>query len=80
MIDEFVVVYPNIESLHLENLLVTNSRARSDVDCLSSIRFKALTSLSLKGFHADEGTFLLPVNSIFLLFKSPFKDFYLYLC
>jgi len=58
MIEEFAIVYPNLASLYL--LSYDNGVIQFDDECLSSIRFPNLTSLSLDGFNV-EGSFLLPV-------------------
>lgn len=55
MLEEFAIVYPNIESLHLKRY--DNGVNQSDDECLSSIQFSKLTSLSLEGFNVN-GSFL----------------------
>ena len=65
MIDEFVVVYPNVEVLVLIRTLDLNDlESRSDVECLSSIRFPRLTSLDLQEFNLQDGSFLPVVTLI----------------
>jgi len=70
MIDEFVMNYPNIEALHLENIedqddrFAMNFANPDDRDCLSFISFPRLTKLSLQGFHLHDGLFLLSVFKI----------------
>jgi len=59
MVDEFVVVYPNIEVLELTSTLDLNDlESRSDMECLSSIRFLRLISLGLQEFNLRDGSFL----------------------
>ncbi len=54
-------VYPNVESLYLYNRDDSNS-ILEDQECLSSINFPNLTSISLKRFKFNDGAFFLPVN------------------
>jgi len=61
MVDEFVIVYPNIEAFYLESSTMYLTEA--DTDCLSAIHFKRLTSLGLEGFYLKDGSFLLPVTN-----------------
>ncbi len=66
MVDEFVKNYPNIEALHLESTadqygFEMDLENPDDTDCLSSICFPRLTSLSLQRFKLHDGAFLLPV-------------------
>jgi len=65
MIDGFVVNYPNIEALHLENTEHQNPDHR---DCLSLISFPRLIKLSLQGFHLHDGLFLLSVIKFYINF------------
>lgn len=65
MVDEFVIVYPNIEVLYLESSTMYLTKA--DTDCLSAIHFKRLTSLGLEGFYLRDGSFLLPVTDIVIV-------------
>jgi len=59
MVEEFTVVYPNIEVLQLVSDLDLNDLdSRSDVECLSTIRFPWLNSLSLEEFNLLDGSFL----------------------
>lgn len=64
MIDQFVMVYPNVERLHLERFETADEIQTGDRDdeCLSSIQFPNLITLSLEGFNLN-GSFLLPVNN-----------------
>jgi len=70
MIDEFVMNYPNIEALHLENTEDQDDHFKKDFenqvdrDSLSFISFPRLTKLSLQGFHLHDGLFLLSVFNI----------------
>ncbi len=54
--------YPNLENLQLS---VDRYEAipYDDEACLSAINFSKLTSLSLRGFNLQDGTFLLSVIS-----------------
>ena len=54
-------VYPNVENLYLYNRENSND-ILEDQECLSSINFPNLTSLSLKRFKIHDGAFFLPVN------------------
>jgi len=64
MIDGFVVVYPNIESLCLHSKIKRDDRLiRSDQDCLNAIQFSRLTTLILSNFNFMDGSFLPKVNS-----------------
>ncbi len=70
MIDGFVMNYPNIEALHLENTENQDDRFEmnfenpDDRDCLSFISFPRLTKLSLQGFYLHDDLFLLSVFEI----------------
>ena len=67
MVDEFVVVYPNIEVLELTSTLDLNDlESRSDMECLSSIRFPRLISLGLQEFNLQDGSFLPAVTWIII--------------
>jgi len=70
MVDEWVLVYPNIESLFLDNTGKNDNdeekleeKALQDTDLLSAIHFQRLTSVYLQGFHLHDGAFLLRVTS-----------------
>ena len=68
MMDEFLVVYPNIEVLELTSTLNLNDlESRSDVECISSIRFPRLTSLGLQEFNLQDGSFLPVVTLIIII-------------
>ncbi len=47
MVDDFVKIYPNLETVYLENILTiaynTDDNFRIDEECLNGIRFKRLT-------------------------------------
>jgi len=64
MVEDFVKVYPNLETIYLENVLTiaynTDDKFRIDEECLTGVRFKRLTSIYLSGFHIN-GSFLKPV-------------------
>ena len=66
MVDDFVKVYPNLETISLKNLLTvaysTDDTFQIDEECLTGIRFKSLTSITLSGFHIN-GSFL---KSVFI--------------
>jgi len=63
MVDEWVLVYPNIGSLFLENTGYNGNeeKALQHSDLLSAIHFDRLTSVYLQGFHLHDGAFLLRV-------------------
>ena len=65
MVEDFVKVYPNLETIYLENVLTiaydTDDKFQIDEECLNCIRFKHLTSIYLSGFHIN-GSFLKPVG------------------
>lgn len=64
IVESFVKVYSNLETLCL-----INEDRRDDIsmvqDCLSSIKFPNLTSLSLRRFKFHDGAFLLQVIVLF---------------
>ncbi len=68
-------MYPNIEVLELVSSLDLNDlESRSDVECLSSIRFPRLTSLGLQEFNLQDGSFL-PSVTFTIIFKSAISSF-----
>jgi len=64
MVDEFVLFYPNIETLYLESTIDENDLLiRSDPECLNAIQFPRLTTLGLQEFNLLDGSFLPKVNA-----------------
>lgn len=63
MIDSLSKVYLNVETLWLRSK--NNEKTTDQDECLSSIKFKNLTSLSLNDFRLRDGAFLLPVRKDF---------------
>ena len=64
IVDSFVKVYSNLETLYLSNEDLSDDIS-IDQDALSSIKFPNLTSLSLRGFRFHDGAFLLKVIVIY---------------
>ena len=62
VVDVFTKLYPNIESLQLNNKGSYQGMLKAR-ECLSAISFRNLTSLQLYGsFQLHDGAFLIPVN------------------
>lgn len=66
-------VYPNLETLYLYNR--SHYETISDHhECLSSIKFPNLTSLSLKRFSFHDGAFLVTVLKLKFFFKVSYLN------
>lgn len=68
MVNEFAIVYPNIEALYLRSSVDNLDVIRPDTECLSAINFKRLTSLGLEEFYFQGGSFL-PMVILFTIDK-----------
>ena len=59
------MVYPNIETLMLENTDKHGTVEELELrhkSILSAVNFQRLTAVYLRGFHLDDGVFLLKVK------------------
>ena len=68
MVNEFAIVYPNIEALYLRSSVDNLDVIRPDTECLSAINFKRLISLGLEDFYFQDGSFL-PMVILFTIDK-----------
>jgi len=79
VVDVFTKLYPNIESLQLNNKGSYQGMLKAR-ECLSAIHFRNLTSLQLYGsFQLHDGAFLIPVIFFSFLhqkYRNSFNVFY----